>query len=71
MKPEERALRLIVRRVRYSVKRRETRFMKPEEYEPARMFQTEWPEDIVDRIAERAGCDWLMADGIARFFEGN
>lgn len=65
------AMATLVRLIRVSLRKRETRIMKRDQWEKARQFSYQHDTDIVSGIAESAGADWLLHNetGEARFFE--
>jgi hypothetical protein len=67
-----RCLKRLVRRIRASLAKRETRIIPRKEWEGAKARDLEQDGDVVSRIAEAAKCDWLLdgETGDARFFEG-
>ena len=63
----------LIRRIKYSLKKRETRVFRDRELEGARTAAWQHVTDIVDHLARRSGSDWLYSEslGEANFFEGN
>lgn len=66
------SLRRMVRRIKYSLRKRETYIAIPTEWERCRDHNEERDADLVAQIARLAKCDWLLhtETGEARFFEG-
>jgi hypothetical protein len=67
-----RSLIRLVRRIRHSLKKRQSKIIEQKEWEGAKGADWENETDTVARIADAAKCDWLLdtRTGEARFFEG-
>lgn len=68
---KQQCLKRLVRKIKYSLRKRETRILQQKEWEGAKAKDFESETEIVGRIADAAGCDWLIdtSTGEARFFE--
>lgn len=71
--PIKQNLRRIVRLIRASLAKRETRVLPRKVWEGVKVRDWEADGDVMIRIAEAAQCDWLLHNetGEARFFEPN
>lgn len=70
-RPQRTAMATLVRMIKKSLKRRETRILTREQWERVRWANHLHDTDIVSAIAGAAGADWLVnyQTGEAHFFE--